>query len=84
MVVVSGINDKNFQLNQSKTKNLIHLDKEAWNQFCLVNKNFLANCKSSSYASIIQDFLSNYKNLGTRMLVKIHFLHSHLDFFSAK
>ena len=26
-------------------------------------------------------FLSSYKNLGARMSLKIHFLHSHLDFF---
>ena len=62
-------------------ENLNPLGKEAWNQFCLVVENFLANCKSFSYASIIQDFLSSYKNLRARMSLKIHFLHSHLDFF---
>ena len=57
------------------------LEKKAWNQFCWVVENFFGNCKSSSYASIIQDFLSSYKNLGARMSLKIHFLHSHLHFF---
>ena len=51
------------------------------NQFCLVVKKFLGNCKSSLYASIFQDFLSSYKNLRARISLKIHFLHSHLDFF---
>ena len=71
-----------YQTRNSKTdKNHNPLEKEAWNQFCLVVKNSFGNCKSSSYASIIQDFLSRYKNLGARMSLKIHFLHSHLDFF---
>ena len=37
-------------------ENLNPLEKEAWSQFCLVVKNFLGNCKSSSYASIILEF----------------------------
>ena len=69
------MNDKLFE------ENFNPLEKEAWNQFCLVVKNFLGNCKSSSYASIIQEFLSSYKNLGARMSLKIHFLYSNLDFF---
>ena len=68
------MNDKLFE------ENFNQLEKEAWNQFCLVVKNFLDNYKSSSNVSIIQDFLSSYKNLGAKMSLKIHFLHSHLDF----
>ena len=36
------INNKLFE------ENLNSLEKEAWNQICLVFKNFLRNCKSSS------------------------------------
>ena len=72
MVVVSGICNKNFQLNPKQCvftgpeirklmndklfeENLNPLEKEAWNKFCLIFKNFLGN-KSSLWASIIQDF----------------------------
>ena len=72
------MNDKLFE------ENLNPLEKETWNEFCSVVKNFLGNCKSSSYANIIEDLLSSYKNLGTRMSLKINFLHSHLDFFSTR
>ena len=72
---LTPIKDKLFE------ENLNPLEKEAWNQFCLVVKTFLGSCKSYSYAIIIQDFLSRYKNLRARMSLKIHFLHSHLDFF---
>ena len=71
------INDNLFE------ENLILSEKKAWNQIWFVVKNFSGNCKSFSYASIIQDFLSSYKNLGAKLSLKIHFLHSHLDFFPA-
>ena len=66
------MNDKLFEKNPNP------LEKEAWNQFCFVVKSFLGNCKSSSYASIIQDFLSS---LRVKMSLKIDFLYSHLVFF---
>ena len=72
------MNDKLFE------ENLDPLEKEAWNQFCLVVKNFFGNCKTPSYASIIQDFLSSYKNLVARLSLKVRFLHSQLDFFAQK
>ena len=68
------MNDKLFE------ENLNPLEKEAWNQFCLVVKNFLGNCKSSPYASIfLVFFLLLEKSWGKN--VTQNFLHSHLDFF---
>ena len=64
-------------------ENLNPIEKEVWNQFSLVVKNFLGNNRSSLYESIVQEFLSSHKTLGARMSLKIHFLHSHLDFFPA-
>ena len=64
-------------------ENLNPIEKEAWNQFSLVINNFLGNNKSSSYESIVPEFLSSYKTLSARMSLKVHFLHSHLDFFPA-
>ena len=45
--ILKFMNDKLFE------ENLNPLEKEAWSQICLVVKNFLGNCKSSLYASII-------------------------------
>ena len=43
--------------------------------------NFLGNQKSDNYVEIVDNLLDRYKELGCNMSLKIHFLHSHLDFF---
>ena len=67
--------DGNFQ------EKLSPVEKTAWEKFVLLVNKFLGNEKSSNYATIVTDFLNAYKQLGARMSLKIHFLHSHLDFF---
>ena len=62
-------------------ENLNTKEKAAWYQFCLIVKNFLGNYKSPNYMQIVTDLLHAYQELGARMSLKIHFLHSHLDFF---
>ena len=47
----------------------------------MVVKKFLGSYKSPNFVQIIADFLHAYQELGARMTLKIHFLHSHLDFF---
>ena len=37
--------------------------------------------KSAEYSLLIDKLLSTYKQLGCNMSLKIHFLHSYLDFF---
>ncbi|UYV71951.1 hypothetical protein LAZ67_9001304 [Cordylochernes scorpioides] len=44
-------------------------------------KNFLGSVKVENYRDIVNDLLLSYKELGCNMSLKIHFLHSHLDFF---
>ncbi|UYV62543.1 hypothetical protein LAZ67_2000998 [Cordylochernes scorpioides] len=46
-----------------------------------VCKNFLGSVKVENYRDIVYDLLLSYKALGCNMSLKIHFLHSHLDFF---
>ncbi|UYV73045.1 hypothetical protein LAZ67_10001660 [Cordylochernes scorpioides] len=53
----------------------------AWNSFRNVCKNFLGSVKVENYRDIVNDLLLSYKALGCNMSLKIHFLHSHLDFF---
>ncbi|KAI6648439.1 Receptor-type tyrosine-protein phosphatase epsilon-like [Oopsacas minuta] len=53
----------------------------AWTSFKWVCENFLGNKKSSNYREGVETLLNAYEKMGCRMLLKLHFLHSHLDSF---
>lgn len=53
----------------------------AWKSFKDVVHGFLGNNKAENSDQLVENLLVNYRNLGCRMSLKIHFLHSHLDFF---
>ena len=55
-------------------------EKEAWDAFRLVSTNFLGNIRAENYKELNED-MSLYHKLGWNMSLKIHALHSHLDFF---
>ncbi|UYV64490.1 hypothetical protein LAZ67_3000956 [Cordylochernes scorpioides] len=67
--------DGNFQ------NSLNEVEAAAWNSFRNVCKDFLGSVKVENYRDIVNDLLLSYKALGCNMSLKIHFLHSHLDFF---
>ncbi|UYV68033.1 hypothetical protein LAZ67_5002872 [Cordylochernes scorpioides] len=67
--------DGNFQ------NSLNEVEAAAWNSFRKVCKIFLGSVKVENYRDIVNDLLLSYKALGCNMSLKIHFLHSHLDFF---
>ncbi|UYV63640.1 hypothetical protein LAZ67_2005138 [Cordylochernes scorpioides] len=69
------LQDGNFQniLNE--------VEAAAWNSFRNVCKNFLGSVKVENYRDIVNDLFLSYKALGCNNSLKIHFLHSHLDFF---
>ena len=54
---------------------------QAWTAFKSVVKNFLGNRRASNYREVISNLLHSLKEMGCRMSVKVHYLHSHLDFF---
>lgn len=56
-------------------------EQEAWQAFIWTCENFLENKKALTYKDGIQNLLNTYNKLGCRMSLKMHFLHSHLDFF---
>ena len=70
------IRDGNFEdlLNQ--------IEKSAWKPFKSVVKKFLGNRKAPNYREIVGELLQSYQDMGCNMTLKIHFLDSHLDFFS--
>ncbi|UYV62143.1 hypothetical protein LAZ67_1007985 [Cordylochernes scorpioides] len=67
--------DGNFQ------NSLNEVEAAEWNSFRNVCKNFLGSVKVENYRDIVNDLLLSYKALECNMSLKIHFLHSHLDFF---
>ncbi|UYV84365.1 hypothetical protein LAZ67_X001944 [Cordylochernes scorpioides] len=69
------LQDENFQNSLNK------VEAAVWNSFKNVCKNFLGSVKVENYRDIVNDLLLSYKALGCNMSLKIHFLHSHLDFF---
>jgi hypothetical protein len=56
-------------------------EKRAWNDYGVVASNFLGNNKADNYQELVEDLLLSYEELGCNMSLKIHFLHSHMDFF---
>lgn len=55
-------------------------EKAAWLSFKLVTS-FLRNKKDPNYKSIVAYMLENFKQLGCNRSLKVHFLHSYLDYF---
>lgn len=69
--------DQNFQ------EKMNNLELAALTSFSQICAHFHGNKRSSNYTELVEDLLVNYKGLGCRMSLKVHFLHSHLEFFSA-
>jgi len=44
-------------------------------------QNFLGNHKSVEYKEIVARIVKNYKELGCLMNLKLHYLHSHINYF---
>ena len=53
----------------------------AWDAFVKVVKNFFGNKKASNYKELVANLLSSFEDIGAKMRIKVHFLHSHLDRF---
>jgi hypothetical protein len=57
-------------------------EKAAWDSFKFVIKGFWGNRRAQNYEELVNNLLQTYQKLGCNVSLKIHFLHSHLDFFS--
>ncbi|UYV83572.1 hypothetical protein LAZ67_23001497 [Cordylochernes scorpioides] len=76
-----GLQIRELQQDVNFQNSLNEIEAAAWNSFRNVCKNFLGSVKVDNYRDIVNDLLLSYKALGCNMSLKIHFLHSHLDFF---
>ena len=62
--------------------NILEGDEQcAWESFKMVATHFLGNDRAENYRELVGNLLSCYQKLGCNMSLKIHFLHSHLDYF---
>ncbi|GFU38630.1 uncharacterized protein TNCV_1495621 [Trichonephila clavipes] len=62
-------------------KSMTEVESKAWNSFVLIMSNFPGKKRSDDHMELVEFMLSNLKELGCNMSIKIHFLHSHLDRF---
>ena len=69
------IKDENF------LSHMTEVEAAAWSSFTAVVKGFLGRKKVNNYQELVKVMLENFKALGTRMSIKIHYLFSHLDRF---
>jgi len=46
-----------------------------------VCRNFLGNEKIENYSEIVQGLISSYSAMGCNISLKLHFFHSHSEFF---
>ena len=64
-------------------RKLLPPEKRAWRSFVAVVKGFLGNNKEENYRELVDDLLKSYEEMGCRMSLKLHMMHSHLDFFKS-
>ena len=57
------------------------LKKNTWRSFTAVAENFLKNFKAPNYHELLKQLLNFYEQLGCNVSVKVHFLHSHANYF---
>ena len=63
--------------------NLLQSDeKKVWDPFNVVTTNFHGNIGAENCQELTEDMLSLYHKLGCNIYLKIHMLHSHLNFFA--
>jgi hypothetical protein len=79
--VFNGPQIRQVMASEHFTNILIGAEKEAWLAFKDVVSNFLGNFRSPTYIIKVETLLSAFQKMGCNMSLKIHFLHSHLDFF---
>ena len=79
--VFVGPEIRKLMQNEEFGARLNPLELAARNAMKSVVVNFLGSHRHEKYPDIVDSMLKAYEQLGARISLKIHFLHSHLDFF---
>jgi hypothetical protein len=56
------------------------VEGKAWEAFRMVVTYFFGSNKCENYEEIVESLIQHYEVLGCRMSIKLHYLHSHLEF----
>ena len=68
--------------DETFTTHLARKEKFAFESFKKVCDNFLGKHRSEDYIQVVNDLLRHYHDMGCNMSLKVHVLHSYLDFFA--
>jgi len=68
--------DKQFGEDLNET------ERNSFLSFKRICKDFVGNQKATKFQDVVQDLLTSYKAMVCNKSLKIHFLESHLDFFT--
>lgn len=79
--VFTGPDIRKLLTDPSFVETMNEKEKEAWVSFKDVVRKFLGNTKDPNYKTIVQRMLAAYEAQGCKMSLKVHFLHSHIDYF---
>ena len=79
--VFVGPKIRKLMQNEEFGARLNPLQLVAWNAMKSVVVNFMGSHRHEKYPDIVDSILKAYEQLGDRMSLKIHFLHSHLISF---
>jgi hypothetical protein len=79
--VFDGPQIRRLMLDAHFSDDMLNTEKAAWLSFIEVVKTFLGNNKSHHYEELVNKLLSDFQQLGCNMSLKVHFLHSHLNYF---
>ena len=79
--VFQGPQIQQLMLDCDFEKRLTNLERQTWLSVKAVINNFLGNMKSINYEHLVKTMLQNFQKMKVNMSLKIHILHSDLDFF---
>ena len=80
-VIFIGPQIRKIVLDETFITDLKRKEKLAFESLKKVCNNFLGNHHSEDYVQVVNDPLSHYHDMRCNMSLKVHVLHSHLDFF---
>lgn len=72
------MSDKDFELLMDKT------ELAAWRAFRGVCNGLMGKHKVDESKVVVDELIKCYKDLGCNISLQLHFLHTHLSFFSQK
>lgn len=81
-VIFVGPDIRKLMKDESFIETMTPIERDAWMSFKQITQMFLGNYRDPGYQNIVSILLKNYNELGCLMSLKMHFLKSHLDYFS--